>query len=140
MGSCLSVLLLVSHWEWGSARGGPCGDVPKVRPRCPPGSDSFPERPSPRKGNTLYVHGAELSPELLRSAFSPFGAIIDLSLDSPRKWAGPRAGGGAGWAGRRVGVVMEPMVGLWGYGVGCGRGRAQGWMESRVGLRSGGMS
>ncbi|XP_015154253.1 negative elongation factor E [Gallus gallus] len=50
-------------------------------------SDSFPERPSPRKGNTLYVHGAELSPELLRSAFSPFGAIIDLSLDSPRNCA-----------------------------------------------------
>uniref|UniRef100_A0A669QFY6 Negative elongation factor E n=1 Tax=Phasianus colchicus TaxID=9054 RepID=A0A669QFY6_PHACC len=50
-------------------------------------SDSFPERPSPRKGNTLYVHGAELSPELLRSAFAPFGAIIDLSLDSPRNCA-----------------------------------------------------
>lgn len=50
-------------------------------------SDSFPERPSPRKGNTLYVHGAELSPELLRAAFGPFGAIIDLSMDGPRNCA-----------------------------------------------------
>ncbi|KAK4805145.1 hypothetical protein QYF61_019567, partial [Mycteria americana] len=50
-------------------------------------SDSFPERRPPRKGNTLYVYGAELSPELLRGAFGPFGAIIDLSMDSPRNCA-----------------------------------------------------
>ncbi|XP_032940087.1 negative elongation factor E [Catharus ustulatus] len=50
-------------------------------------SDSFPERRPPRKGNTLYVHGAELSPELLRGAFGPFGAIIDLSMDTPRNCA-----------------------------------------------------
>ncbi|XP_050163629.1 negative elongation factor E [Myiozetetes cayanensis] len=50
-------------------------------------SDSFPERRPPRKGNTLYVHGAELSPELLRAAFGPFGAIIDLSMDAPRNCA-----------------------------------------------------
>ncbi|XP_051632631.1 negative elongation factor E [Manacus candei] len=56
-------------------------------------SDSFPERRPPRKGNTLYVHGAELSPELLRGAFGPFGAIIDLSMDTPRKWAGLSLGG-----------------------------------------------
>ncbi|XP_053908060.1 negative elongation factor E [Cuculus canorus] len=50
-------------------------------------SDSFPERRPPRKGNTLYVYGAELSPELLRTAFAPFGAIIDLSMDAPRNCA-----------------------------------------------------
>uniref|UniRef100_A0A8C3NGS6 Negative elongation factor E n=1 Tax=Geospiza parvula TaxID=87175 RepID=A0A8C3NGS6_GEOPR len=50
-------------------------------------SDSFPERRPPRKGNTLYVRGAELSPELLRGAFGPFGAIIDLSMDTPRNCA-----------------------------------------------------
>ncbi|XP_071657104.1 negative elongation factor E isoform X2 [Patagioenas fasciata] len=50
-------------------------------------SDSFPERRPPRKGNTLYVAGGELSPELLRTAFSPFGAIIDLALDTPRNCA-----------------------------------------------------
>uniref|UniRef100_A0A8V5GUU1 Negative elongation factor E n=1 Tax=Melopsittacus undulatus TaxID=13146 RepID=A0A8V5GUU1_MELUD len=50
-------------------------------------SDSFPERRPPRKGNTLYVHGVELSPELLRGAFSPFGAIIDLAMDTPRNCA-----------------------------------------------------
>ncbi|OXB72282.1 UNVERIFIED_CONTAM: hypothetical protein H355_003815 [Colinus virginianus] len=72
-------------------------------------SDSFPERPSPRKGNTLYVHGAELSPEMLRSAFAPFGAIIDLSLDSPRKWAGPRAVGGAIDMGGAKAEVTPPL-------------------------------
>ncbi|KAM8985830.1 negative elongation factor E [Guaruba guarouba] len=50
-------------------------------------SDSFPERRPPRKGNTLYVHGVELSPELLRGAFGPFGAIIDLAMDTPRNCA-----------------------------------------------------
>lgn len=98
--------------------------------RHPPGSDSFPERPSPRKGNTLYVHGAELSPELLRSAFAPFGAIIDLSLDSPRKWAGPRAGGGAEGRGRGRGASD----GAGGAGLRvCGRGH-----RPKGGLRSGG--
>ncbi|XP_015740325.2 LOW QUALITY PROTEIN: negative elongation factor E, partial [Coturnix japonica] len=71
-------------------------------------SDSFPERPSPRKGNTLYVHGAELSPELLRSAFAPFGAIIDLSLDSPRKWAGLK-GRGRGSSVPLNGAVVQDM-------------------------------
>lgn len=33
------------------------------------------------------MYGAELSPELLRGAFGPFGAIIDLSMDSPRNCA-----------------------------------------------------
>lgn len=50
-------------------------------------SDSFPERRPPRKGNTLYVYGADMSPELLRGAFAPFGSIIDLSMDSPRNCA-----------------------------------------------------
>ncbi|XP_068780066.1 negative elongation factor E isoform X2 [Struthio camelus] len=50
-------------------------------------SDSFPERRPPRKGNTLYVYGADMSPELLRGAFGPFGSIIDLSMDSPRNCA-----------------------------------------------------
>ncbi|KAG2469132.1 HMR1 protein, partial [Polypterus senegalus] len=48
-------------------------------------SDSFPDRRPPRKGNTLYVHGAGMSEESLRSAFSAHGNIIDLSMDSPRK-------------------------------------------------------
>lgn len=49
------------------------------------GSDSFPERRAPRKGNTLYVYGEDMTPTLLRGAFSPFGNIIDLSMDPPRK-------------------------------------------------------
>lgn len=51
----------------------------------PTGSDSFPERRAPRKGNTLYVYGEDMTPTLLRGAFSPFGNIIDLSMDPPRK-------------------------------------------------------
>ncbi|KAM8793788.1 negative elongation factor E [Eudromia elegans] len=70
--------------EWGDdgedgARGGRDGAFRR--------SDSFPERRPPRKGNTLYVAGAELSAELLRGAFGPFGAIIDLALDTPRNCA-----------------------------------------------------
>ena len=53
--------------------------------RCSIGSDSFPERRAPRKGNTLYVYGEDMTPTLLRGAFSPFGNIIDLSMDPPRK-------------------------------------------------------
>ena len=52
---------------------------------CSIGSDSFPERRAPRKGNTLYVYGEDMTPTLLRGAFSPFGNIIDLSMDPPRK-------------------------------------------------------
>lgn len=87
------------------ALGGPLSWPPPTLPP-PPGSDSFPERRPPRKGNTLYVYGAELSPELLRGAFGPFGAIIDLSMDAPRKWAGPGRGlgPGGGWEGLGAGL------------------------------------
>uniref|UniRef100_G1Q5R3 Negative elongation factor E n=1 Tax=Myotis lucifugus TaxID=59463 RepID=G1Q5R3_MYOLU len=49
-------------------------------------SDSFPERRAPRKGNT-YVFGEDMTPTLLRGAFSPFGSITDLSMDPPRNCA-----------------------------------------------------
>lgn len=51
-----------------------------------PGSDSFPDRRPPRKGNTLYVYGVGMSDESLRAAFSVCGNIIDLSMDPQRKW------------------------------------------------------
>uniref|UniRef100_G1QCB7 Negative elongation factor E n=1 Tax=Myotis lucifugus TaxID=59463 RepID=G1QCB7_MYOLU len=50
-------------------------------------SDSFPERRAPRKGNTLYVFGEDMTPTLLRGAFSPFGNITDLSMDPARNCA-----------------------------------------------------
>uniref|UniRef100_A0A2K6KFV1 Negative elongation factor E n=1 Tax=Rhinopithecus bieti TaxID=61621 RepID=A0A2K6KFV1_RHIBE len=50
-------------------------------------SDSFLERRAPRKGNTLYVYGEDLTLTLLRGAFSPFGNINDLSMDPPRNSA-----------------------------------------------------
>lgn len=68
-------VLLNGGW-WGL-----CSD----RDSRPTGSDSFPERRAPRKGNTLYVYGEDMTPTLLRGAFSPFGNIIDLSMDPPRK-------------------------------------------------------
>ncbi|TFJ95810.1 KDEL motif-containing protein 1-like [Platysternon megacephalum] len=37
------------------------------------------------KGNTVYVYGTDMTQTLLRGAFSPFGTIIDLSMDNPRK-------------------------------------------------------
>ncbi|XP_075774380.1 negative elongation factor E-like [Pelodiscus sinensis] len=50
-------------------------------------SDSFPDRRAPRKGNTVYVYGTDMTQSLLRGAFSPFGTIIDLSMDNPRNCA-----------------------------------------------------
>ncbi|XP_048345421.1 negative elongation factor E [Sphaerodactylus townsendi] len=50
-------------------------------------SDSFPELRSPRKGNTVYVSGADMNETMLRTAFSAFGNIIDLYMDSPRNCA-----------------------------------------------------
>lgn len=50
------------------------------------GSDSYPERRGVRKGNTVYVYGTGLVEDNLRSAFSQHGTIIDLSMDSPRKY------------------------------------------------------
>lgn len=50
------------------------------------GSDSYPERRAARKGNTVYVYGSGLVEDSLRSAFSQHGNIIDLSMDSPRKY------------------------------------------------------
>ncbi|XP_023665436.1 negative elongation factor E [Paramormyrops kingsleyae] len=50
-------------------------------------SDSYPERRGVRKGNTVYVYGAGLVEDSLRTAFSEHGNIIDLSMDSPRNCA-----------------------------------------------------
>ncbi|MED6267936.1 hypothetical protein CHARACLAT_017116 [Characodon lateralis] len=50
-------------------------------------SDSYPERRSLRKGNTVYVYGSGLVEDSLRSTFSQHGNIIDLSMDNPRNCA-----------------------------------------------------
>ncbi|KAM8884416.1 negative elongation factor E [Synchiropus picturatus] len=50
-------------------------------------SDSYPEQRGVRKGNTVYVYGAGLVEDSLRSAFCQHGNIIDLSMDSPRNCA-----------------------------------------------------
>uniref|UniRef100_A0A8B9R9G2 Negative elongation factor E n=1 Tax=Astyanax mexicanus TaxID=7994 RepID=A0A8B9R9G2_ASTMX len=42
---------------------------------------------SVRKGNTVYVYGAGLVEDSLRTAFAQHGTIIDLSMDSPRNCA-----------------------------------------------------
>uniref|UniRef100_A0A8B9R9Q3 Negative elongation factor E n=1 Tax=Astyanax mexicanus TaxID=7994 RepID=A0A8B9R9Q3_ASTMX len=44
-------------------------------------------RRSVRKGNTVYVYGAGLVEDSLRTAFAQHGTIIDLSMDSPRNCA-----------------------------------------------------
>ncbi|XP_036313191.1 negative elongation factor E-like [Pipistrellus kuhlii] len=50
-------------------------------------SDSVPGRRAPRKGSTLHVSEEDMTPLLLRGASSPFGNIIDLSVDPPRTCA-----------------------------------------------------
>uniref|UniRef100_A0A8C9EI84 Negative elongation factor E n=1 Tax=Pavo cristatus TaxID=9049 RepID=A0A8C9EI84_PAVCR len=59
------------------------GPAPTFQPfqRSVSADDDTPESRRPQR-KSLYE-----SPELLRSAFAPFGAIIDLSLDSPRNCA-----------------------------------------------------
>ncbi|EPY85402.1 negative elongation factor E-like protein [Camelus ferus] len=77
-------------FDWGyEERGGARSSAspPRSRSRDRSRSDSFPERRAPRKGNTLYVYGEDMTPTLLRGAFSPFGNIIDLSMDPPRNCA-----------------------------------------------------
>ncbi|KAJ6650214.1 hypothetical protein lerEdw1_013515, partial [Lerista edwardsae] len=49
-------------------------------------TDACPDRGTPRKGNTVYVYGADMKQTMLHTAFSAFGNIIDLSMDSPRKF------------------------------------------------------
>uniref|UniRef100_A0A224YUJ6 Negative elongation factor E n=1 Tax=Rhipicephalus zambeziensis TaxID=60191 RepID=A0A224YUJ6_9ACAR len=41
--------------------------------------ESAPEKP--RQKNTLYVHGAGVSEDLLRGAFAPFGALLNISME-----------------------------------------------------------
>lgn len=54
-------------------------DDPKHFDRDPEKEGPPPERP--RQGNTLYVHGVGLAEDLLRSAFSPFGPILSISME-----------------------------------------------------------
>ncbi|KAM4696553.1 negative elongation factor E [Rhinophrynus dorsalis] len=50
-------------------------------------SDSFPECPTPKKGNTVYVNGVGMTQTMLRTAFSVYGNILDISMDAPRNCA-----------------------------------------------------
>lgn len=63
------------------------GDRERDRDRDFRRSDSFPDRRAPRKGNTVYVHGAGMTKTMLRGAFANYGNIIDLATDSVRNCA-----------------------------------------------------
>ncbi|XP_050030810.1 negative elongation factor E [Dermacentor andersoni] len=41
--------------------------------------DSTPEKP--RQKNTLYVHGAGVSEDLLRGSFAPYGSLLNISME-----------------------------------------------------------
>ena len=53
----------------------------------PPAPGSYAEQRAARKGNTVYVYGSGMVEDSLRSAFTPHGTIIDVSMDNPRKYA-----------------------------------------------------
>jgi len=40
----------------------------------------------PQRGNTVYVHGHGVSEEILRRAFAKIGGILNISMDTNRKW------------------------------------------------------
>lgn len=54
-------------------------DDPKHFERDPEKEGPAPERP--RQGNTLYVHAIGASEDLLRAAFTPFGSILNITME-----------------------------------------------------------
>lgn len=41
--------------------------------------------PLPKQGNTIYCHGFGVTEEILRKALSPFGNIINVSMELEKK-------------------------------------------------------
>ncbi|PAA71589.1 hypothetical protein BOX15_Mlig000987g1, partial [Macrostomum lignano] len=62
------------------------GGVQDPAPATPSGNSAEPNKP---RGNTLFVQGYNIHPDMLRSAFSPFGPISRIAMEN-------RAGGLAG--------------------------------------------
>lgn len=58
-------------------------DDPKHFERDPEKEGPAPERP--RQGNTLYVHAIGASEDLLRAAFTPFGSILNITMEMAKK-------------------------------------------------------
>ena len=42
--------------------------------------------PLPKKGNTVYVYGHSVTEETLRKAFSNFGNIVNISMETERQY------------------------------------------------------
>ena len=42
--------------------------------------------PLPKKGNTVYVYGHNVTEEILRKAFSNFGTIVNISMETERQY------------------------------------------------------
>ena len=44
--------------------------------------------PLPKKGNTVYVYGHSVTEETLRKAFSNFGNIVNITMETERQYVG----------------------------------------------------
>ncbi|CAB3377479.1 Hypothetical predicted protein [Cloeon dipterum] len=45
------------------------------------GGGTRPEQAKPRQGNTIYVHGFKITEDILKTAFQPFGKIVNVSME-----------------------------------------------------------
>lgn len=42
--------------------------------------------PVPKKGNTVYVYGHSVTEEILQKAFSNFGMIVNISMETEKQY------------------------------------------------------
>jgi negative elongation factor E len=45
-----------------------------------------PEQAKPRQGNTIYVYGYKITEDILKTAFQPFGKIVNVSMEIEKKY------------------------------------------------------
>lgn len=49
------------------------------------GGGGRPEQAKPRQGNTIYVYGYKITEDILKTAFQPFGKIVNVSMEIEKK-------------------------------------------------------
>ena len=49
------------------------------------GKANYVNRDNPQQGNTIYVHGDNISEDLLRLAFATFGTILNITTELSKK-------------------------------------------------------
>lgn len=50
------------------------------------GKVNYVNRDNPQQGNTIYVHGENISEDILRLAFSTFGPVLNITAEPNKKY------------------------------------------------------